>query len=100
MSQSDWERGYGAGFMAGLDAQRANLERDDSRLMVDFMRGKSIEDPLFPRKAKRKPRKLSAWQKFVKTNSKKPRFKYKTGKRKGMVNMKALAAAWKRKKKR
>ena len=45
---------------------------------------------------KEKKRKLSKWQKFVKAKSKLPRFKYKTGKRKGMVNMKAVAAAWKK----
>jgi hypothetical protein len=45
---------------------------------------------------KKKARKLTKWQKFVKEKSKLPRFKYKTGKRKGMVNMKAVAAAWKK----
>lgn len=45
---------------------------------------------------RQKKRKLSKWQQFVKAKSKLPRFKYKTGKRKGMVNMKAVAAAWKK----
>lgn len=42
-------------------------------------------------------RKLSAWQKFVKANSKKPRFKYKSGKKKGMINLKALGVAYRKK---
>ena len=50
---------------------------------------------------KRKPkRKLSAWQKFVKANSKKPRFKYKSGRKKGMINLKALGVAYRKKKRR
>ena len=45
-------------------------------------------------------RKLSAWQKFVKANSKKPRFKYKSGKKRGMLNLKALGVAYRKKKRR
>ena len=45
-------------------------------------------------------RKLSAWQKFVKANSKKPRFKYKSGAKKGRINLKALGVAYRKKKRR
>jgi len=48
------------------------------------------------RRAKPK-RKLSAWQKFVKANSKKPRFKYKSGAKKGRINLKALGVAYRKK---
>ena len=83
MSQSDWERGYGAGFMAGLAAQRANLERDDPSLMMDFMRGKSIEDPLFPRAAKKKPRKQGPKQKLLTEMTQKKWKSYKRNTPKG-----------------
>ena len=43
-------------------------------------------------------RKLSKWQKFVKDNAKKPRFKYKSGRKKGMINLKALGVAYRKKK--
>ena len=43
-------------------------------------------------------RKLSKWQQFVKKNSKFPRFKYKSGKKKGMINLKALGVAYRKKK--
>jgi len=45
----------------------------------------------------KKKRKLSAWQKFVKANSKKPRFKYKSGSKKGRINLKALGVAYRKK---
>ena len=41
-------------------------------------------------------RKLSKWQQFVKKNSKFPRFKYKSGKKKGMINLKALGVAYRK----
>ena len=50
----------------------------------------------------KKKRKPSAYNKFVKEMSKKPRFRYKQtrgNKKKGMVNMKAIAQAWKKKRK-
>ena len=46
---------------------------------------------------KKPKRKLSAWQKFVKTNSKKPRFRYKSGSKKGRINLKALGVAYRKK---
>ena len=46
----------------------------------------------------KRTRKLSKWQQFVKKNSKFPRFKYKSGKKKGMINLKALGVAYRKKK--
>ena len=45
-------------------------------------------------------RKLSAWNKYVKANSKKPRFRYKSGSKRGKVNLKALGVAYRKKKRR
>lgn len=45
-------------------------------------------------------RKLSEWQKFVKANSKKPRFRYKSGAKRGKINLKALGVAYRKKKRR
>jgi hypothetical protein len=39
-----------------------------------------------------KPRKLSAWNKYVKANSKKPRFRYRNGK----LNLKKMAVAFRK----
>ena len=41
-----------------------------------------------------KKRALNSWQKFVKQE--RNRYKYKSGKRKGQVNMKAMSAAFKK----
>ena len=43
---------------------------------------------------KRASANLNAWQKFIKNN--KNKYKYKSGKRKGQVNMKAASAAFKK----
>jgi len=44
--------------------------------------------------AKEGKRALNNWQKFVK--AKKNKYKYKSGKRKGQINMKAMSAAFKK----
>ena len=59
---------------------------------IDFGQGSPIM-------AKRK-RKLSAWNKFVKANSKKPRLIYKSGSNKGKLNLKKMGVAFRRKKRR
>jgi len=57
-----------------------------------------IEEELFrldkkERTPSRKPkRKLSAWNKYVKANSKKPRFRYRNGK----LNLKKMAVAFRK----
>ena len=48
-----------------------------------------IMKPGAPRKTKRK---LSAWNKYVKANSKKPRFRYRNGK----LNLKKMAVAFRK----
>jgi len=42
--------------------------------------------------SKKKKRKLSAWNKYVKANSKKPRFRYRNGK----LNLKKMAVAFRK----
>jgi len=42
-------------------------------------------------------RPLNAWQKYVKANSKK--FKYKSGAKKGQINLKAMSRAFKKRRK-
>ena len=46
--------------------------------------------------SKPKKRKLSAWNKYVKANSKKPRFRYRNGK----LNLKKMAVAFRKTRKR
>jgi hypothetical protein len=45
---------------------------------------------------KKPKRKLSPWNKFVKANSKKPRFIYKSGSNKGKLNLKKMGVAFRK----
>ena len=45
-----------------------------------------------PERGRIKKRKLSAWNKYVKANSKKPRFRYRNGK----LNLKKMAIAFRK----
>ena len=66
--------------------------------------GQTTVGPLYSKieqgERKLKKRKLSPWNKFVKANSKKPRFRYKSGAKRGKVNLKALGVAYRKKKRR
>ena len=70
----DYFEGYRKGFQDGLIASTA----------------KKISDvPVYKGKPKRK---LSAWNKFIKANAKKPRFRYRNGK----LNLKKMAVAFRK----
>ena len=68
-----YEEGYADGFRACI------------KMTGDVKRSKAGN----PHK---KRRKLSAWNKYVKANSKKPRFKYRSGK----LNLKKMAIAFRK----
>ena len=71
---ASYEEGYRDGFRAG----------------VEMRRGKTPSKRGNPHPKKK--RKLSAWNKFVKANSKKPRFKYRDGK----LNLKKMGVAFRK----
>jgi len=52
----------------------------------------SLRADVSQRRTTRPKRKLSAWNKFVKANSKKPRFRYRNGK----LNLKKMAVAFRK----
>ena len=82
-----YAEGFAAGFSAGYE-----------RRIKDQM-GNFADDNLTQRPRSQEPRpkrKLSAWNKFVKANSKKPRFIYKSGAKKGKLNLKAMAVAFRK----
>ena len=70
----------GRSFESGIAEERLRERQYD-------VSGKRIQD--FQRKPKRK---LSAWNKYVKANSKKPRFRYRNGK----LNLKKMAIAFRK----
>jgi len=55
------------------------------------IKGEFIREKYASRQSKPK-RKLSAWNKYVKANSKKPRFRYRNGK----LNLKKMAVAFRK----
>ena len=85
------EREYYA--MGFRDGQKVHL-REDYQVMI----GETGGDPfgevqrIFERPRKKPKRKLSAWNKYVKANSKKPRFRYRNGK----LNLKKMAIAFRK----
>jgi hypothetical protein len=93
---------YRMGFSDGLKSIRTYEGRpvemargyeENPEMQYDWG-GPKLRTPLLRTKPKRK---LSAWQKFVKANSKKPRFRYKSGPKKGRINLKALGVAYRKK---
>jgi len=72
---------YRMGFFDGMKAGRG-IEG------VDYAEPESIRKGI----KKTVKRKLSAWNKFVKANSKKPRFRYRNGK----LNLKKMAIAFRK----
>ena len=86
---------YAAGFQDGIafskgqpsDPGTLNLRRSREYMPFD----PDVYNPSGFGKPKRK-RKLSAWNKYVKANSKKPRFRYRNGK----LNLKKMAIAFRK----
>ncbi len=66
------------------------LDKVDQVLVAADDEAKRIVDPL----VKKQKRKLNSWQKYVKANNNK--FKYKSGAKKGQVNFKAMSRAFKK----
>jgi hypothetical protein len=82
---------YRMGFSDGLKDARRDIGEDLGREVILRDRyGQVVQ-------SRRKPkRKLSAWNKFVKANSKKKEFRYRDGK----LNLKKMGVAFRRKKRR
>jgi hypothetical protein len=88
---SEYSKGFKDGWNAGLDRYGPHVEdSDESEELEQYKDARRLARPPKPK------RKLSAWNKFVKANSKKPRFKYKSGAKKGKLNLKAMAVAFRR----
>jgi len=80
---------YAQGFNDGLNAARDMLRTEERRGIETYGLGPSAEVSVG---VKRQKRKLSAWNKFVKANSKKPRFVLRSGK----LNLKKMGVAFRK----
>jgi len=85
-----YRMGFSDGFQDGV-------ARSKGKTPVYTERGEGLPYKVTARKPQSK-RKLSGWNKFVKANSKKPRFRYKSGSKRGKLNLKALGVAYRKKK--
>jgi len=83
--------GYRDGISAGLRDIRGEMPSPFSGEPEIIGRTTVQPSPLYRAIAKPK-RKLSAWNKFVKANSKKPRFRMRSGK----LNLKKMAVAFRK----
>ena len=93
-----YKEGFQDGWNAAMDRYGPHQEdMDESDELNEFKDAFRLRRGLQKAPSRSKPkRKLSAWNKFVKANSKKPRFKYKSGANKGKLNLKAMAVAFRR----
>jgi len=76
---------YSMGFMDGVKSEKALPHP------AGYFGEELLSQPTYTGTKPRK-RKLSAWNKYVKANSKKPRFRYRNGK----LNLKKMAVAFRK----
>lgn len=91
-SYRDEERIYHKGFRDGWTAALEQTGVDEWEL-----ESRRREERKYNPKPKRKrKRKLSAWNKFVKANSKKKRFIYQSGSKRGKLNLRKMGVAFRK----
>jgi len=82
--------GYRDGYQDALREARRDIGRDFGAAPIET-------HPAYKEKrGKPKKRKLSAWNKFVRANSKKKRFIFQSGSRRGRLNLKKLGVAFRK----
>jgi len=84
-----YQDGYKLGRISGRDSEPNVGFYPDPRSTGRF---DLLQDDVSQRRTTRPKRKLSAWNKYVKANSKKPRFRYRNGK----LNLKKMAVAFRK----
>jgi len=83
---------YKQGFADGWNSARESLSD-----LVDITSSSEFRTPMGVQPRSKPKRKLSKWQSYMK--SKKTQIKYKSGKDKGKLNLKAMGRAYRRKNK-
>jgi hypothetical protein len=89
----EWERGFADGFEACYRKHMGGGLTPTAGMTIEVPR--HLEKNLPSLKQKRK-RKLSAWNKFVKANSKKKRFIYQSGSKRGKLNLRKMGVAFRK----
>tara|TARA_Y100000310_G_scaffold288031_1_gene313332 strand:+ start:94 stop:423 length:330 start_codon:yes stop_codon:yes gene_type:complete len=93
MNRRYYDEGYDDGYRDGYEYGKAEMKdkmmRSGGRESMRRVRSRGKRR----KPARSKPRKLSKWQQFVKTNAKKKEFRFRNGK----VNLKKLGVAYRKK---
>lgn len=96
---TEWERGFMAGWKAALNPTAAFPMPPDVEMAYEQSVAKRKRTPRLRASLKsKKKRKLSSWQKFVKANSKKKKYIYQSGAKKGKLNLKKMGVDYRKKK--
>ena len=85
-----YREGYADGIRYVLESEALAKRREPRRTALAHT--EAYEDILYKETHPKRKRKLSAWNKYVKANSKKPRFRYRNGK----LNLKKMAIAFRK----
>jgi hypothetical protein len=84
---------YKLGFRDGADYMREqNAGPREIDIVMERTRGADMYPHAMSKRINKPKRKLSAWNKYVKANSKKPRFRYRNGK----LNLKKMAVSFRK----
>ena len=90
-----WHDGFRAGYNRAMKDRGMEADFYDRGAMASKPKRMYDEwgNKTTPKKRKQKP---SAWNKFVKANSKKKKFIYQSGANKGKLNLKKMGVAWRK----
>ena len=81
----------------GMQDVESMLEDMTSKTTYRTARMRGHGDDVYkPKKKPKRKQKPSAWNKFVKANSKKKKFIYQSGANKGKLNLKKMGVAWRK----
>jgi hypothetical protein len=103
----EYQRGFQDGFSLAQQmlARHTMMSSDDLKAFqgsvssIGLPTGGEWGTPNFTKVPRSKPkRKLSAWNKFVKANSKKKKYIYQSGAKKGKLNLKRMGIDFRKKK--
>ena len=98
-----FEAGYQRGFSVGFGAAKREHQLTgsvDKGIRLDYVPNRAFRDTgVLRREARRKAkRKPSAWNKFVAANSKKKKYIYQSGAKRGKLNLKKMGVDYRKKK--
>mgnify|MGYP005830063221 CR=1 FL=1 len=96
MPSRDYKEGFAAGWAHALDRYRPTHGYEEEEWIEETRSYGDAKRAAGIRKKPKRKQKPSAWNKFVKANSKKKKFIYQSGANKGKLNLKKMGVAWRK----